>query len=85
MSPDRPSPTITTKCYSVSNGRYGHWDERQTRAITPREAAALQTFPADYRFPDRVRTASRMIGNAVPPRLACFFSKFALDQLKTAE
>lgn len=84
MDPDRPSPTITTRCHSVSNGRYGHFDENQVRAITPREAAALQSFPRDYRFPDRVRTAARMIGNAVPPRLACFFAKVAVDHLRLA-
>lgn len=78
MHPDRPSPTITTKCHSISNGRFGHFDSRQVRAITPREAAILQSFPEDYVFYplDQLEPVSRMIGNAVPPRLAAFYSRY---------
>lgn len=79
MDPNRPAPTITTKCFSISNGRYGHWDKSQVRAISPREAAALQTFPVDYKFPERIGDAARMIGNAVPPKLAKFFAGVAMD------
>ena len=46
-------------------------DGRTGRAhITMAEFAALQTFPASYRFPRRVQSARRLIGNAVPPALA---------------
>jgi DNA (cytosine-5)-methyltransferase 1 len=78
MSPDRPSPTITTKCHSVSNGRFGHYDVKQVRAITPREAAILQSFPEDYVFYplDQLEPVARMIGNAVPPKLAAFYSLY---------
>jgi hypothetical protein len=48
MHPDRPSPTITTKCHSISNGRFGHYDETQLRGISLREAAILQSFPDAY-------------------------------------
>ena len=34
MHPDRPSPTITTKCHSISNGRFGHFDRKQSRGIS---------------------------------------------------
>ncbi len=83
MRPDRPSPTITTKCHSISNGRFGHYDVTQNRGVTLREAAALQSFPDDYVFdpPDGVEMIARMIGNAVPPRLACFFAEHALSLL----
>lgn len=66
---DKPSPTITTKFRSLSNGRFGH--PEQNRAITLREGAILQSFPMDYVFyhNSHVRI-SRMIGNAVPPKLA---------------
>lgn len=76
MHPDRPSPTITTKCHSISNGRFGHFDVNQVRAITPREAAVLQSFPEDYVFfpLDQIEPVARMIGNAVPPKLAAFYS-----------
>lgn len=42
-----------------------------TRAYTPHEIAALQTFPAGYRFfgPDK-NSVTRQIGNAVPPAFA---------------
>lgn len=78
MHPDRPSPTITTKCHSISNGRFGHYDTKQVRAITPREAAILQSFPEDYVFypTDQLDPVARMIGNAVPPRLASFYATY---------
>lgn len=77
MHPDRPSPTITTKCHSVSNGRFGHYDTKQVRGISLQEAAILQSFRRDYVFypTDQVEPVARMIGNAVPPRLAAFFAR----------
>ncbi len=66
MAWDKPAPTITTKFYSLSNGRFGHPDEN--RAISIREGATLQTFPKDYVFYAKsIRAKARMIGNAVPP------------------
>ncbi len=66
---DLPSPTITTKFYSISNGRFGH--PEQDRAISIKEGAILQSFPANYHFySDSMVIAARMIGNAVPPKLA---------------
>ncbi|PRH85453.1 DNA (cytosine-5-)-methyltransferase [Labrys okinawensis] len=78
MDPDRPSPTITTKCHSISNGRFGHFDVEQLRGISLREAAMLQSFPASYIFypTDKIEPIARMIGNAVPPRLAEYFSRY---------
>lgn len=66
---DRPSPTITTKFYSMSNGRFVHPEE--DRAISLREGAVLQSFPIDYKFKgSSVSGIARMIGNAVPPKYA---------------
>ncbi len=63
---DRPAPTITTKFYSISNGRFAHPDE--DRAISLREGATIQTFPKTYEFiGTSVGAISKMIGNAVPP------------------
>lgn len=78
MHPNRPAPTITTRCHSISNGRFGHYDVRQVRAISLREAAILQSFPDDYVFypEDELEPVARMIGNAVPPRLARFFAGY---------
>jgi DNA (cytosine-5)-methyltransferase 1 len=83
MRPDKPSPTITTKCHSISNGRFGHYDTMQNRGISLREAAALQSFPDDYVFypQDGVCMIARMIGNAVPPRLAQSFAEYSMTLL----
>lgn len=64
---DKPAPTLTTQCISPSSGRFIH--PSQNRGITVREAARIQTFPDDYEFPDNKEDASRLIGNAVPPKL----------------
>ncbi len=40
------------------------------RRLCPRECAALQTFPADWVFSGKRTDQYRLIGNAVPPRLA---------------
>jgi len=69
MSWDKPAPTITTKFFSISNGRFAHPEEN--RAISLREGATLQTFPKTYKFiGNSVATIARMIGNAVPPLFA---------------
>jgi DNA (cytosine-5)-methyltransferase 1 len=69
MSWDKPSPTITTRFCSLSNGRYGH--PEQLRAISLREGATLQSFPENYIFDSKNQgTIAKMIGNAVPPLLA---------------
>lgn len=72
MKWDAPAPTMTTQCYGFGNGRFGH--PEQDRAISLREAAILQSFPADYKFlPSGARPSftevGRWIGNAVPVQL----------------
>ncbi len=62
---NKPAPTITTKFFSISNGRFGHPNE--DRAISLREGATLQTFPQNYIFKSNsIATTARLIGNAVP-------------------
>lgn len=66
---DKPAPTITTKFFSISNGRFAHPEEN--RAISLREGAVLQSFPKDYIFKTKcIANTARMIGNAVPPKYA---------------
>jgi DNA (cytosine-5)-methyltransferase 1 len=65
---DGPAPVLTTKCTSISNGRYGH--PEQHRPISVREAAALQTFPDDFCLIGGIKSTTRQVGNAVPVRLA---------------
>lgn len=58
------APTLTTGCTDVTKGRFAH--PEQDRAITPREAARLQTFPDWYVFCGTPTEIARQIGNAVP-------------------
>ena len=82
MSWDKPAPTITTKFFSISNGRFAHPEEN--RAISLREGATLQTFPKDYVFYAKSMQANaRMIGNAVPPEFARRIGEAILKGLKS--
>lgn len=69
MQWDLPSGTITTQSTNIGTGRFGH--PVQDRALSLREIAILQSFPADYSFaPDDAEIEftplGRLIGNAVP-------------------
>ncbi len=70
MAWDRVAPTITGGCVNPSKGRFLH--PSQNRAITLREAALLQGFPASYYFAleGGKFAAAQMIGNAFPPGFA---------------
>lgn len=66
---NRPSPTITTKFYSISNGRFIHPEE--DRPLSLREGATLQSFPKTFKFyGNSIANVARLIGNAVPPEYA---------------
>ncbi len=78
MKWDEPSPTLTVKCFSLSNGRFGH--PEQDRAISLREAAALQTFRDDYVFYGNVQEVGKQIGNAVPVLLAKVMGSYVLEE-----
>lgn len=66
---EKPSPTITTKFFSISNGRFVHPDEN--RALSLREGAVLQSFPKKFKFHTiSIADTARIIGNAVPPEYA---------------
>ena len=88
MEWDKPAPTITGQCFGFGNGRFGH--PQQDRAISLREAALLQTFPADFQFfpsgvKPSIKTAGQMIGNAVPPKLGEAVGKAIVAHLKKSE
>lgn len=75
---EKPASTITTKFYSISNGRFGHPFE--DRAISIREGAVLQSFPKNYIFKTKsIGTAAKLIGNAVPPEYAKRLGKIILN------
>lgn len=67
MSWSLPAPTITGGCHNPSKGRFLH--PVHDRAITLREAALLQGFPASYKFNEKhgKEAIALMIGNALPP------------------
>ena len=78
---DSVSSTITGGCLNPSKGRFLH--PEQDRALTVREAALLQTFPPNYKFPSEItKTAlGLMIGNAVPPAFAQYADERILSAL----
>lgn len=65
LHPDEPSITIAAQP-GPWVGPF-HWNNRRLRAP---EAAAIQTFPKDYRFHGTRRSVQKQIGNAVPCLLA---------------
>lgn len=77
MSWDSPAPALTGRCHSISNGRYGH--PEQDRAISLREAAAIQSFPDRYVFFGPNKHVAMQIGNAVPVRLSEQLGKHILE------
>lgn len=77
---DELSSCLTTKCTSLSNGKFGH--PEQNRAISAREAACLQTFPKDFVFEGGVTLVAKQIGNAVPVLLAQQFGENFNQHLK---
>jgi len=78
----RPVPTVTRNFACVSSSRCVH--PRDSRALTTREGARLQSFPDDYKFYGSRQKKNLQIGNAVPPLMsiklaeqvvACFTNK----------
>lgn len=74
------SPTIDTRFDTPSNGCNSH--PILDRAITPREAARLQSFPDDFIFYGKKTEICKQIGNAVPPKLAFEIAKSIFHLIK---
>lgn len=64
---DRPCRTITAH---LRMDCHSHIHPSQIRAITPREAARVQSFPDDYLFWGTYLKTYMQIGNAVPTMMA---------------
>ena len=79
---NKPAPTITTKFYSISNGRFVHPEEN--RALSLREGAVLQSFPKEYKFFGTHSSVARQIGNAVPPEYAKSIGKALIKSYSNA-
>ena len=68
MDRNKPAYTITTRFDTPSVGRVTH--PSQHRALTPREAARLQSFDDNFIFYGSKSSIGKQIGNSVPPLLA---------------
>ncbi len=76
------SRTITAH---IAKDGYWYIHPRQSRTLTVREAARLQTFPDDFRFDGPPSAAFRQIGNAVPPLLGYKLGRAVLASVDAGE
>lgn len=76
---EKPSTTITRNFACPSSSRCIH--PRDSRAMSIREGARLQSFPDDYKFYGSDGMKRLEIGNAVPPLLSVAIAKQMLDAL----
>lgn len=83
MEADAPARTLMAHlgkdCYS-----HIHYDSKQKRTISVREAARLQSFPDGFKFSGTMNPAFKQIGNAVPPLLSKAIAKNMLQEIRGA-
>ena len=83
LAADSPARTLLAH---LAHDSYTHIhpDDSQARTISVREAARLQSFPDGFRFYEAMNPAFRMIGNAVPPKMAFRLARHILRELEEA-
>lgn len=69
MEPDLPARTLMAHL-GKDGYSHIHYDSKQARTISVREAARLQSFPDGFVFSGTMNPAFKQIGNAVPPLLS---------------
>ena len=77
---DKPGTTITRNFSTPSSARCIH--PRDSRAMSIREGARIQSFPDNYQFYGSATMKRLEIGNAVPPLLSRAIAKEMLKALK---
>ena len=82
MSRHEPAPTITVKFTSPASSKCIH--PTQDRAITPREAARIQSFDDSFIFRGSKTEIASQIGNAVPPLLGKAMAPLFVENLEAA-
>lgn len=79
----KPAPTVTRNFATPSSSRCVH--PRDSRALTTREGARLQSFPDSYQFYGSRSTKNLEIGNAVPPLLSIALSEMMEKYFKSLD
>lgn len=80
---EKPSTTITRNFACPSSSRCIH--PRDSRAMSIREGARLQSFPDDYKFYGTDGMKRLEIGNAVPPLLSAAIAEKMLEAMKKSK
>ena len=74
---EKPSGTVVAGIKKITCGRFFH--PTDSRLLTVREAARLQSFPDDYRFLGSLVDQYTVVGNAVPPKFSEFIGKVLIN------
>ncbi len=82
LTKDMICATITRWVFHPGSGRWGH--PLDTRVLTIREAARIQSFPDGFEFFGTYIQQAGQLGNAVPPLLAFQLGRSVLHDLRGA-
>ncbi|NKF50792.1 DNA cytosine methyltransferase [Shewanella sp. WXL01] len=81
MEPDQPARTLMAHLGKDSYSHI-HYDSSQSRTISIREAARLQSFPDGFKFAGSMNPAFKQIGNAVPPLMSYHVAQCIREKLE---